>query len=244
MQSKSTDNGSPVLFPLGTSRKSTRRGLWPTPQARDWKGKSQRGGTEGNRDCLPNAIGSLPAASHVPIFPLRVRERESGEVGPVFGLKCGELLGTYDPDSLSLRTLEQSLIEDWIPCLRTLPRSGWMRNGRIYEQATWMHRTEESVSGSWRTPASREPGISTDRLQTKDGQPVRIGERAYDKKTGRLAQVGLPQQVKMWPTPREFMYKDATIDRGKGNLGETVGGQLNPMWVEWLQGYPLGWTEV
>ena len=48
----------------------------------------------------------------------------------------------------------------------------------------------------------------------------------------------------MWPTPRQFMYKDATTDRGKGNLGEKVGGQLNPTWVEWLMGWPIGWTDL
>jgi len=48
----------------------------------------------------------------------------------------------------------------------------------------------------------------------------------------------------MWPTPREFMYKDSTTDRNKGNLGEVVGGQLNPDWVEWLMGLPTGWTDI
>jgi hypothetical protein len=50
--------------------------------------------------------------------------------------------------------------------------------------------------------------------------------------------------VKMWPTPRAFMHKDSTTDRGKSNLGEVVGGQLNPMWVEALMGFPIGWTEI
>ncbi|MDK2600241.1 hypothetical protein QO179_20065 [Bacillus stercoris] len=26
--------------------------------------------------------------------------------------------------------------------------------------------------------------------------------------------------------------------------GERVGGQLNPTWVEWLMGFPTGWTEL
>jgi len=30
---------------------------------------------------------------------------------------------------------------------------------------------------------------------------------------------------------------------GPGSSGR-VGGQLNPTWVEWLQGFPMGWTEV
>ncbi|MFA5165395.1 MAG: hypothetical protein WC481_07520 [Candidatus Omnitrophota bacterium] len=30
---------------------------------------------------------------------------------------------------------------------------------------------------------------------------------------------------------------------GKPKAEET-GGQLNPTWVEWLMGYPLGWTDL
>jgi len=55
---------------------------------------------------------------------------------------------------------------------------------------------------------------------------------------------GVTQQNRQcWPTPRAFMHKDSTKDRGKSNLGEVVGGQLNPTWVEWLMGFPLGWTD-
>jgi hypothetical protein len=61
---------------------------------------------------------------------------------------------------------------------------------------------------------------------------------------------------KSWPTPRCFMHKDAAYDRGKANLGEVVcgeegatidnpiNGQLNPDWVEWLMGWPIGWTSM
>lgn len=28
------------------------------------------------------------------------------------------------------------------------------------------------------------------------------------------------------------------------DLATSVGGQLNPTWVEWLMGFPLGWTDL
>jgi hypothetical protein len=28
------------------------------------------------------------------------------------------------------------------------------------------------------------------------------------------------------------------------NLNDQIGGQLNPTWVEWLMGWPLGWTDL
>jgi len=53
----------------------------------------------------------------------------------------------------------------------------------------------------------------------------------------------------MWGTPKAQDSRHALRDRGKGNLGEQVsglhnGGKLNPLWVEWLMGYPIGWTDL
>ena len=54
----------------------------------------------------------------------------------------------------------------------------------------------------------------------------------------------------LWPTPRAFeggAYRD---ERGKKKASglkaviECHGGKLNPTWVEWLMGYPEGWTDL
>lgn len=67
-----------------------------------------------------------------------------------------------------------------------------------------------------------------------------------DRRSAKSKQQGLSNAVKgqNWPTPREFMYKDSTTDRNKSNIGEKVGGQLNPDWVEILMGFPVGWTDI
>jgi len=71
----------------------------------------------------------------------------------------------------------------------------------------------------------------------------------------RRGELGSPTQVKMLPTPAARDYKGA-VKSGKRvtksgkiqNYGEqlpnVVGGQLNPTWVEWLMGWPLGWTDL
>jgi len=47
-----------------------------------------------------------------------------------------------------------------------------------------------------------EPGISQERLLTKDGEPWTPGQRAYDAETGRVCQVGLTHEIRAsWPTP-------------------------------------------
>ena len=81
--------------------------------------------------------------------------------------------------------------------------------GRSYCQVVASaHRTSDSGYGlpqGWKTPAHQDPGISPERLQTKDGKPLTGRNRAYDSETGRLAQTGLTQQVPAavggWGTP-------------------------------------------
>lgn len=48
-----------------------------------------------------------------------------------------------------------------------------------------------------------------------------------------------------WPTPPiagNYNRKGASPTSGDG-LATAVGGQLNPTWVEWLMGWPLGWSD-
>jgi len=103
-------------------------------------------------------------------------------------------------------------------------------HGRLYFQlAPSMPRTDATESGLWHTPSSQEPGVRVERLVTKDGDPARVGERAYDKKTGRLAQVGLTQQVKMWPTLHGFSKDGGKSNGPSGNeLGRRVNQSLWP----------------
>ena len=61
--------------------------------------------------------------------------------------------------------------------------------------------------------------------------------------------------VKMYPTPTARDHKDGkgtewSLENSKQHLGreihhiEGIGGSLNPTWVEWLMGYPEGWTDL
>ena len=158
-------------------------------------------------------------------------ERELKVPDPIFGLKPLRLLGYYDPNTHSLKTLEQSLFEDSGESLVTLPRSGTMRAGRIYELPTWVHRTGGKESGLWPTPRSSERG-----------------DYQYDQGDHSRPRASLSGAVKMWPTPQGRDWKGKSQRGGtEGNrdcLPNVVSGSLNPMWVEWLMGYPIGWTDL
>ena len=51
-----------------------------------------------------------------------------------------------------------------------------------------------------------------------------------------------------WPTPTAHMAKETNAPsealRNEPSMASRVGGQLNPTWVEWLMGWPLGWTDL
>jgi hypothetical protein len=50
----------------------------------------------------------------------------------------------------------------------------------------------------------------------------------------------------MWATPTvkgNYNRKGLSKKSGDG-LQTQVGGQLNPRWVEWLMGWPIGWTSL
>ena len=53
---------------------------------------------------------------------------------------------------------------------------------------------------------------------------------------------------RLWPTPVARMHKDAgspsEYKRNEIPLAAQAGGPLNPEWVEWLMGWPLGWTDL
>jgi hypothetical protein len=49
------------------------------------------------------------------------------------------------------------------------------------------------------------------------------------------------------PTARDWRSgkaSQATMERNSRPLSEQIGGSLNPPWVEWLMGWPLGWTDL
>ena len=69
--------------------------------------------------------------------------------------------------------------------------------------------------------------------------------------------LNLADTARMWPTPTARDYKDTAKDwrnlakyEHKKRLACSVAsqgqtsGQLNPTWVEWLMGYPGGWTDL
>jgi len=100
----------------------------------------------------------------------------------------------------------------------------------------------------WPSPSAEQAGEGDllDELETKDGESAKQGERAYNPKTKKHVQITLNRAVTMWPTPKERDWRSGkgAQDDKASNLDQRIGGQLNPDWVEWLMGWPIGWTSL
>jgi hypothetical protein len=107
----------------------------------------------------------------------------------------------------------------------------------------------------WPTPSAHKQTASGD-LVNADGTPWDGESKPHSKKTGKPVQTALLDRVKMFPTPgaNEDSYRLAGNSQQSNGLGAMArrealeqdpvsGGQLNPTWVEWLMGWPLGWTD-
>ena len=62
---------------------------------------------------------------------------------------------------------------------------------------------------------------------------------AGDHNKPRLSLVGVARE---WPTPTASAVTGIGERKGGRNLQTAAGGKLNPTWVEWLMGWPIGWT--
>jgi len=97
----------------------------------------------------------------------------------------------------------------------------------------------------WPTPTTQE-------VEHKDLVINEKGRRATKSGHGRGWALGLADQVKLWKTPTVNDSNNANLPASQMNRSSIVGqlmregesGSLNPEWVEWLMGFPIGWTDL
>ena len=179
-------------------------------------------------------------AFHAQTFPLQEKVQDLTEKALQCGITWRGWLAKFDHDSYSWKTAQCSFIEESGECLETFPVSGMTRDGLLWERMTLERRTKGIERGLWRTPDTGGGGTSgllkQGQNHRKNGQPIQI--RLVD-------QVNNPR---LWPTPVQRMYKDSgspsEYARNEIPLAAQVGGPLNPDWVEWLMGWPPGWTDL
>jgi hypothetical protein len=153
-------------------------------------------------------------------------------------------------------------IEDWNlikPHLKTIKYDNVM---------TALHSIEwKEEMKMWRTPdAHCNRGPSSEKrmkMKLEKGMPISINDQVAHpnlmwptptqdcatERSKKYSQGGKPLTLavkeQMWPTPTSTERSGINPKTGKGaGLNKTVGGTLNPTWVEWLMGYPAGYTDL
>ena len=189
-------------------------------------------------------------------------------------VECGEKwrasFTKYDPDLSLWKTHQCSLLGDLELFSETWPQWGLMQNGECWEQRT----LEQTIRGtgyglspngldSFHTPNTNglDGGSNSRRALKKRMEfwPTPVHSEARQglqiRREGKKGtQTSLSTAVLTWPTPRtkgmcggtgswELLKKNTTVEEAR-KMGAGNGGQLNPTWVEWLMGWPLGWTDL
>jgi hypothetical protein len=166
---------------------------------------------------------------------------------------CGPIwrgsLAKYDPDSLSWKTVQLSLLGDSELSSVIWPRSGMTAAGQCWELPT-LERPTSGTGFGWLlpTPCSSDPQLER-RAKHGEHYQTQTGTVRRKNQDGTSSNLGLAAAVRMWPTPVSRMWKDngkslSELARNSETLATQAGGSLNPPFVEWLMGWPLGWTDL
>jgi hypothetical protein len=201
---------------------------------------------------------SFREAFRVKTLAQQEREQESTENEAGSGEKWLELSVKYDRDSHSWKTHRCSFQEDLQQSSVTLPKWGMIRRGVLFRLRTAEHPTFANASGlSLGTPTAsmrvRSDSFQEGQLPTPDANCGKRGTSknpsAKTRPSGAQKQLSLNDAVKMYSTPTARDWKDngkspAELARNSETLACQAGGKLNPPWVEWLMGWPIGWTDL
>ena len=174
---------------------------------------------------------STSSAAGSPARTSRSQERRSGSEGLEAGSgeKWRGWFARFDPTSCSWKTCQLSVLGGLEEFSETWPRAGMTLSGTAFQLQPLVPTISETESGFLPTP-------------TVNGNYNRKG-------ASRTSGDGLVAAAKRWPTPCAGGKRwGGTLQEWGGSKNPWRGspeasGPLNPRWVEWLMGYPDGWTD-
>jgi hypothetical protein len=195
--------------------------------------------------------------SHAKTYQQQEKEQELKDQDQACGNTWRESSVKFDLNTHSWKTHRCLWEEDLAPSSLTLPKWGMMQSGVLWERITSPLHTDETESGFLLpTPTCADATMgailndNTKLIMLKSGKLRKISNQ------GVSGSIGLARTVAMYPTPSanedaagtpngkmQKMLGNSPLIRGT-TPEEWNGGTLNPTWVEWLMGWPLGSTDL
>lgn len=272
MRAKSSNDTGQTCPTMETSKTSPQK-LWPTPTSadawspstmasakREWAKNNLRGiqaateeiqtacATSLQEDFLAN-LSALPGSAEARAMTVRS------------GRRCSALLQNPNPAGCLVKMLLESSAWNSTVCFLTWKISATPSGRLLFRLVPSMPNTDETECGLWPTPTSRdhkdgtaqscqnvEPNGLLGRVIHLFPTPV-ASSGAYNKSNHPNAKIrpSLRMMAKknLWPTPHANCHTGpGQHGTGGQNLQTSVSGSLNPQWVEWLMGYPIGHTDL
>jgi hypothetical protein len=129
--------------------------------------------------------------------------------------------------------LEGGTLQDFIITARELKKQKVFRESTIRSSRRCWPRSRP-------TPAARDCKGANSREHCETNG---TGRKHMDQLANAVAHPDL-----RFATPQARDFRTGSTERWDNpersrNLNDQIGGQLNPTWVEWLMGWPLGWTD-
>lgn len=167
----------------------------------------------------------------------------------------------YDPDTQSWKTFPAISLWDSEPYKDSWPRSGMTLDGIAYQLPPSAPRTSaiEYSSSQHHGPNSDGlwPTATTEDHATRysqGGMPLGMAARLFPTPTA-TANMDAPHSRQKWSWLFPTAVASGGLDGGtkarkkikelnQSGIEVPKTGRLNPIWVEWLMGFPLGWTDL
>lgn len=160
----------------------------------------------------------------------------------IYGLKHLQLYAQYDHTTSSWRMCETSSTKNTLgKSLKKFPVAGIVLGTKFYlleNLARRISEIEPGLSPTQTTQVWASPRVH----ETVDYNKINRPKSGADNLATEVAK-------EKWPTPQARDYRTGEHKRFEdkarsNNLNDAVDGRLNPEWVEWLMGWPQGWTSL
>ena len=207
-------------------------------------------------------------ASHSALLP---GTDEARKMTATSGLKCCELLKNSGPLGYLVKMCLGSSVWHSTRCFLTWKPRVTKHNALLFQLAVSMPHTKENDAQFWPTVVRNggicggSGAIKTLKAMCRKGLITETELKNFQQGNGGKTNPELLEWLmgyearftSLIPTPTSSRRKSAASNRFlgggsyKSNIDELLEltplgkiGLMNPEWIEWLMGYPIGWTEL